>query len=586
MFSTLKTTNTDAFARKLQDIQKATDVAKKLTENDKLKIMNEVTKLVKASSEPVKVYGGYAQNLMLFKEVIFNKIFELFHSPECFEVPKSLINQFGEVSRETFNNLMEKLTTQTKEREVEEFFQFLNNKIYKPNQEEINKKCYYPFDLSNINNGYLLAEAHDFDLYSPKPLIIAYEIYKICKSMGYNNVKVREAIHHGTYSVKIFNYDNSNFNVCDITYIEKETFDSIETQRINEMDVVSFEWALIDYYKMFSDTQCSSFRFETVFPERFVKFTEYFRYNNNNISYIDFKNTSLAGFLNQYMEKFKTKPSLITTGFKAYNLYLNFFISKLKAKGIFIKPQYLKNIYYEFISLDYKNDVEEFKTILEKIIKDTQENTEESKVIDCKIVEHRRFCYYTGYMTEFYVCNNFRGRKTETLICAIYDNNNMSIPYHELNDKTGPFKVSSHTYTIYHFFACLLFRLKFNSKRYYFRKVWPDTYRTTISNLLHFQNKFLETYKLSPFDNSPFEFLTISTYGTPLPSFEFKQKISGFKFFRTLESGNDTGREAEIINWVYINISGNVNRPNEEIEEEEEPKSGSSSPKPNDKTDD
>lgn len=567
-YSNIETINED-FNKRLQEIQTKSDEIKKLTENDKIKIMNEVTKFIKSNSDIIKVYGGYGQNLLIFRKVIFNLILNLYRSRTLGRsFPQYLLDEKYWVSEEKVYKYLETLTIEDKDEKLnydaENFFIFLRDWIFKPNQDYVNNECFYNFDLTNRDHSYLLKEAHDFDLYSPKPLVIAQEIYKICQKLGYTNVKVRDAIHHGTYSVKIFNPDNSNFNVCDITYIEKDTFNTIESDVINEMKVVNYEWALTDYYKMFSDSIGSNFRFESVFNDRFMKFTKYFKYN---IKYEEtgFKNTPLAGFLGHYLETFKLRDTLVTTGFKAYNEYYNIYRRELSTCGVSLKLQYLTNIYYEFISTDYKNDIEEFKNILKQIVENTKDNTDDKKIIDYKIRERRRFCYYFDYTTEFYICNNFKGEQKETLLCVISGNNNMSIPYQLFEDRYGTFKISSHTYTIYHFFSCLLFRYKFNESSHFFRKLYPDVYKKTIANLLYFQNKYFEIYKTSPFKLSPFQFITSNTYGTPVSSSEYKQTFPGFRFFKTLEFGNDVGRDLEIENWIYINISGNLNNQDEKI---------------------
>lgn len=557
----------EEFNKRLQEIQTKSEEIKKLTEEDKLNIMNEVAKYIKSNSENIKVYGGYGQNLLIFRKVIFKLIFNLYRSRVMGRsFPQYLLDDNYHVSEELVNKYFEVLTNHEENEklnyDIETFFNFLSGKIFVPNKDYVNSECFYNFNLMSRDNEYLLSEAHDFDLYSPKPLVIAQEVYKICRRLGYNNIKVRDAIHHGTYSVKIFNSDNSNFNVCDITYIEKDTFNIIETDVINGMNIVNYEWALTDYYKMFSDSYGSNFRFENVFNDRFMKFTKYFKYN---IKYeeIGFKNTPLAGYLGQYLEIFKIRDSLITTGFKAYNEYYNIYKRELSIRGINLKPQYLTNIYYEFISFDYKNDVEEFKKLLKQIIIDTEGNVEDKKIIDFKVRERRRFCYYMDYTTEFYVCNKFKGETKETLICVISGNNNMSVPYQIFDDRYGRFKISSHTYTIYHFFSCLLFRYKFNFESKFFRKLYPETYKKTITNLLYFQSKYFEIFKISPFHISYFEFVTAQTFGTPVSSSEYKQTFPGFRFFKTLEVGNDIGRDTEIENWIYINISGSLNNQEE-----------------------
>lgn len=567
----------EEFNKRLQEIQTKSEEVKKLTEEDKLKIMNEVAKYIKSNSENIKVYGGYGQNLLIFRKVIFKLIFNLYRSRAMGRsFPQYLLDDNYHVSEELVNKYFEVLTNHRGDEklnyDVETFFNFLNGKIFVPNKDYVNGECFYNFNLMSRDNEYLLSEAHDFDLYSPKPLVIAQEVYKICQKLGYTNVKVRDAIHHGTYSVKIFNSDNSNFNVCDITYIEKDTFNIIETDVINGMNIVNYEWALTDYYKMFSDSYGSNFRFENVFNDRFMKFTKYFKYN---LKYeeVGFKNTPLAGYLGHYLETFKIRDSLITTGFKAYNEYYNIYKRELSRRGINLKPQYLTNIYYEFISFDYKNDIEEFKKLLKQIIIDTAGNAEDKKIIDFKVRERRRFCYYMDYTTEFYVCNKFKGETKETLICVISGNNNMSIPYQIFDDRYGRFKISSHTYTIYHFFSCLLFRYKFNVESKFFRKLYPETYKKTITNLLYFQSKYFEIFKISPFHISYFEFVTAQTFGTPVSSSEYKQTFPGFRFFKTLEFGNDVGRDTEIENWIYINISGSLNN-----QEEKTIKSSSASP--------
>lgn len=493
-----------------------------LTEEQQINIYNEVVKIIKSDKCNIKVYGGYAQNFMIFKQIIIR--YFLYIRSRRFYIP-SFINVSTESAlvasiKDVLNHL------DIKDERTTEFIRFIKRNIKHINL----KDCFYPIDL-NFKTEYALKEPHDLDVYSSHPLALAEKIYKKCREMGYESTCIIEAIHHGTYSVRIRNPDNSTFNVCDLTYVPTTFYSDIPYDEINGMLMVKDKWVLLDFYKMFSDPVCSSFRYKTVYDERLTPFEKYFNFAHKQ-EQINHVFNPIDQQVKDIMEEFKYNDSVVVSGYKAYNIFLSYIPKELKPPYF----QYLKDHYYEFISIDYDND----NLKLQKILDDNK--------IEYTTQRRQRFCYYKDYTTEYYINGN--------LFCIIYANNNISIPYLECNDgkETRKYKYTCHTYTIYHFIAKMMFDIcvlkdKTNQNNYYI----------IISHLLEMRDIFYEKYKINEFSPSPFQFITYTTIGKPITN--FKSTFYKYKHFKFDGSKDQSVLSEMVKSWTYINISGNVIKP-------------------------
>ena len=506
----------------------------RLTESDKMMILNRLVQKFRGNNS-VMLYGGYAQNLLIFRQCVYDAFLNKDNFPF---VPRSF-KSGGRVDGNKVKvfiangNDPKRYTAETRE-----FFDFIVR--YGDFSD-----CFYNLNFSS-NNDSMLLENHDLDIYSLKPLVIAKEIFDMCVELGYNT-RICEAIHIGTYSVKITSSDGSFYNVCDITYIPKFIFFNIHNKLaidINGLRVVTNYLVFLDYYKMFSDVYCSNFRYEKVLKERIPFFAKHCSFKWNN-TYLNIGDDFLDMRLKDILEEFKYIPSIITTGFMAFNKFKNIFKDMI---GYHYNVPWISNQYREFISVNYNIDNEKLKKMLDehKIIYETKEK--------------QMFCYYLGKSTEYYYTD--RGKKI--LFCVIYGNNNISIPFITDSYRGRENKVTSHTYTIYHFLSIYLSqKVNYEQVTKYGKSpirnnINPDEFMKIVGYLQDMQEIVVQSTGITIMDESPFELITTSIVGVPINNKDFRFECKSDYTFFSLDSTNpDKYTEAQINDWTYINMSGN-----------------------------
>lgn len=526
-------------------IKQNMEVLVRMTEEDKKLIINHVAKFIKSNNDVI-VYGGYAQNLLIYRQCVYDAFLKNYNLPS---VPKFFLADDGKVDSAKIKPFISSgLNGGPYSKETIEYYNFIQTRGDFTD-------CFYNISFDKTSNDSMLKEAHDFDIYSPCPIYIAKKIYDICVELGYE-ARIHEAIHPGTYSVKISSFDGSSFNVCDVTYIPNFIFYKIKKTlviTINDMPIITNSMIFLDFYKMFSDTVCSNFRFEVVLKERFCNFIKHCGLKR------DYSTNIFCKFNNYYIfkiiEEFKFNPSVVVTGFKAYNTYKNIFAKDTCQE---FRSPYIKNFFYEFISVDYIQDNDRLKKILDE------------KRVKYEIIERQRFCYYLDKSTEYYYVNDY-GEKI--LFCVIYGNNNLAIPFKIINDYGRNYKITSHTYTVYHFLALHLSQKIFNDtvKEGEFSNVRYriDSYEfLKIAKILQeMQDAYTKIKNISILQESPFEFITISTIGIPVNTKEYRFNCkSDYKFFSLDSSTSLRYTDQELLDWAYyINMSGNIITENQSI---------------------
>jgi hypothetical protein len=488
------------FSKIIAAAQVLHDNVMNISEKNKIKLINKVIDMIKNNIN-IKIYGGYAQNLLILKRIIIKHFIDLYNN--------NTLPDFTKMWKITdLQSLMHKLT------------QIMSNIEYHYNNEFRNyvmqnidlSDCFYDFDIRK--NGIKTKSFHDLDIYCEAPLQLAFNIWKMCIMEGYKNARIVEAIHYGTYSVKI-----NDFNLCDITYIPAFYVKSLPYETIDQLFVAGDKWIMIDYYKMFSDTLNSAFRWEEFYENRFKKFIKYCNYPKIN-KFIEIKEEVSENLLDEYVKEYNT---VILTGFSVFNKFFN----NIKDNG----NATIKNInipYHELISVDYKLDKMKLEVYLY------------SKFGKIKSVEHQRFCYFFGNFTEYFV--------DDKKICILYDNNNIGIPYKILND----IKITSITYSIYHFMSSLMYdRLHCGSKN-------KETYYIIISQLLELQHIYYLENNVDEYDDTLFSVFTLDILGKPITSGEYKMTFKGYTFFKLDSKLLNETTEEKIKAWSYVNLSGNV----------------------------
>ncbi len=352
-----------------------------------------------------------------------------------------------------------------------------------------------------------------------------------------------EAIHIGTYSVKILKSNGNMYNVCDITYLPKYIFDNLRDNlsiTINDMNIITNYMIILDFYKMFSDIYNSSFRLEKAISERFIPFINLCNLDITD-RFINIKDDFTDLKIKNLLKDFKFNESIITTGFLAYNYFKNIYS---KSASRYYGSPYINNQFQEFISFDYFNDNEK----LENILKENK--------IEYEIVRRHMFSYYFDISTEYYYKNS-EGRKI--LFCIIYKNNNMAIPFIKGNDRDREYKISSHTYTVYHFLTLFVNQKIFLKEENPVKnKINPGEFIKIVKYLQDMQTYYLSSTRKTILDDSPFGLLISELYGEPKSPKEFKISCSSSHLYFSLDSSNvEKYTEREIENWRYYEMSGN-----------------------------
>lgn len=526
--------SSQSFDGMMERVKSKMGVYNRLTDGDKLMIINHLIRKFK-KNDSVMVYGGYAQNLLIFRQCVYNA----FMNRDNF----SVVPQFFKSGDRVDGNKLKTFIANGNDpqfytAETKQFFNFLVR--YGDFSD-----CFYRLNFNKDNDSMLL-EDHDLDIYAVKPVLVAKEIFNMCVELGYN-VRICEAIHMGTYSVKISNPDGSSYNVCDITYIPKFIFFNIHNKlaiKINGLRVVTNYLVFLDYYKMFSDVYCSNFRFERVLKERLPYFVRQCSFKRNT-EFLNIENDFMDMRIKDILKEFKYTPSVISTGFQAFNHFKGVFKNTL---GYHYNVPYILNQYQEFISVNYNIDNEKLKKLLD-----------ENK-INYETKEKLMFCYYLGKSTEYYYTE--KGKKV--LFCVIYSNNNLSIPFVTDSFRGRECKITSHTYTIYHFLAIYLSQ-KVNyeqiiksGKDNLRNNINPEEFTKIVLYLQDMQNRFIIARGISIMDESPFELITTSIIGTPLNTKDFRFECkSDYVFFGMDSASPDKYTEKQIDEWKYINMSGN-----------------------------
>ena len=194
----------------------------------------------------------------------------------------------------------------------------------------------------------------DYDIYSPNPIEDIVNVCNILEDKKFKYVEGSEAQHNGTYSIFV-NFEN----VLDVSYVPFNVYNKIPFIEINNVIYTHPDFVRIDTFRMFTDPLNSyELRLEKQF-NRFLILEKYYGVKklSNSIPLKDLKD-DLKYERNEVLDTVHTflinnKNSIIFDLY-AYNYYLE------KSNILEIKDNKFKLIdlpYYQFISIDYENDV-------------------------------------------------------------------------------------------------------------------------------------------------------------------------------------------------------------------------------------
>lgn len=329
----------------------------------------------------------------------------------------------------------------------------------------------------------------DIDMYSPEPINDWYNICNLLQKNGFKYILGEEAQHQETYSVKV-----NRIVFCDISYVPKNIYVKMPFVEINGLQCVHPNFATIDFLRMTSDPLVSYWRFFECSEElkafkRFYKLQKNYQlpYNDRKLQMdkpkekIQKSNEIIFNFL-------QNKKTTITTGFYAYN-YL------CSSAGF----DYVPIPFFEFISIDYRNDSLELLELLKKEFGSS-----------VSIDEYYPFFQFTDYSAEIYIDNE--------ITCRIYGNNKKCVQYQDVptlnfnnsnsnnnnNNKKpskilGKIRIGSYTNILLYFLIETIKQRVKNDKdmeKYYFH---------VVSHCIQSKNKYLRDYKKTYLDDTIFK---------------------------------------------------------------------------------
>lgn len=384
-------------------------------------------------------------------------------------------------------------------------------------------------------------KVHDYDIYSPHPIQHGVELCNKLYDLGFKDVQLGDALHPETYTLLYIKKDETfgmfYEKLVDLTYAPNVIYNNLPFMEYEGIRFCNPYFTYIDYFRLLADPEGSLFRADKQLKRLKLMTDEYqFKENNEKINTELLNLTKMDNNLYHLIRKYtKNNKSLISVGIETYNKYYKL------TKDFLTKEQkeYIDTLdvkYFEFISGDYENDVIKFMEFLKTNLKDTDE-------VGCS--ERYPFFQYRDYSTEIYV--------NKKLICIIYKNNNICVPFIEIN---------GHQYGVFFYMISWFITESFYNRIYNDdktirdrdkRKNIEDEYFKIISNMITMRNQYLNKNKLSIFDKSIFQGFTTNCVGLTIMSNNIRLLEGLNNRFRY----NPGDNRKDEIKWVYRNLSGN-----------------------------
>lgn len=260
------------------------------------------------------------------------------------EITDIIDTRKGELYEPTYNEQIEVAKV------VMEFVKNKKRKIYGGTAQNAVIK-----DKSPKDAFYLETCVPDIDCYSPDPITDLYELSNILHEKGFKNVVAQEAQHRETYTINV-NYAAS----FDVSYVPKNIYNRIPFIEIDGAYYVDPSYVYIDLYKMVTDPHMSAWRWEKVL-KRLPLLLKHFPFKKTTSSLPNvFAKKPDEKVLETVYKFLKNKESVLVIGTYAYNCYL--VESGIKDKN-FTK---IDVPFYQFVSVNYKDDGKELMDLLKK----------------------------------------------------------------------------------------------------------------------------------------------------------------------------------------------------------------------------
>ena len=357
-------------------------------------------------------------------------------------------------------------------------------------------------------------DVHDYDVYSFDPRTDAINLTKQIFKAGFKNILAIEAIHVETYSIKYYGTP-----LCDFSYMPKYIFDNLPILSVDGFKIVNPYLAYIDFMRMFNDPlTSSSFRWSKNF-ERFNMMQKYYPLTSKELKN-DIKDNIDKSIEKDLRKIISKSDSLIYTGIECFNKYAS--LCKCDKLGL------------EYLTLVSTNYLDDVKMILSELKKKYNITTQE------------RYPFFQFWDFSIDI------RINDKLVCKIYKNNNICIPFKEIkNVKYASFTynlmwimIEKFYYSIYD--ANCSGRPKQNNEII-------KRYDQIINGMLFIKDKYLKEHKKTFLDDTIFQhFVTDKCSGVPLNPSDIKNSIKNYRGFKYDPNKKTVNNES----YIYTNISG------------------------------
>jgi len=394
----------------------------------------------------------------------------------------------------------------------------------------------------------------DIDIYSPTPIQDVINICNLLHKAGIKHVSAAEALHVETYKI------HAEFiAVLDISYVPANIFNRMPFVEVDGINYVKPWFMMIDMYKMLTDPYHSSFRWEKMFtrimtvqknfPFKIVKsaLVPYWDNNKRNNDDIKMVLMSIYNFL-------KNNNSIIVIGHYAYNYFLNE-SEILKSNNKFYKNYNIP--YYQFVSIDYKNDSLKLFNLLK----------EQNNTLNITLVEHYPLWSLYGY-------NNYIS-VNGVLVCHIIHYNKRCTPIKQvipkiiidnkiIDDKNNPAdKITKNYIQIGSFDYTLLTTMTYSIKG---RVIKDDKmelfYNNMTSMLVEIRNFYFKKKNKTMFDDTIFEEYLVTCIGESVDPHREKwlrnKYIRKEKKRRGFNYNPDERYKESDPDYTFANTSGNI----------------------------
>jgi hypothetical protein len=441
---------------------------------------------------------------------------------------------------------------------------FAINALLKDKDESVGFYKYFPlYDSTDFTK---IVSVPDIDFYSPDPIADLIDICNKLQDAGLTRVEGKSAQHEGSYTIFV------NFvKFCDLSYIPKRIYDRIPCTNVHDYCICRFDWIMIDYLRMFSDPMLSYFRLEDDLKafKRFNLLMQYYPFFtcDNFIKLESPTDITIKPLqiINTYLTN---KESIITVGYYAFNAYIHA-SNILKSKN-HQNVNYLPIPCYEFISINYKQDVLDLLDLLQPF--------------NCTYKEFHSFVDYIGQSVKIYIGDN--------VIAIIHDNNDRCLPYNDYGaiDDFANITKSTKFIRIGSFHIVLLYSIVMyiyartykepsktdnkgkikcetviNNRRQYNEESTENLFKTLAYQLLIIRSYYFKTYKKHYTDDTVFQDFTDKCIGLTIDPgrkqrllYESRHKAKKRTQFKYNPSNNNDRENIKNMKITYPNISGNV----------------------------